>query len=208
MGLMQLGDLLERPQQEATRIDQAFVELAGRICFSVLEREFATTLPSSYPNVSLEPSDLLSELTTGFFSVFYDYQGAEDDAARSRIASTALGPPEPPELLPREVIVNVDGQALGAELVIVAEHLCSELLDRPIIHLLATELQFKASDIWNTPIPAFCVIDSKYGQLRASGIFSASHALAFHGDLPGSNRLLSGLYQPNPHISRAIKKAR
>lgn len=194
-----INDLIGRQFKEQTHIDQLFVQLSTGLCLSIIERHFDIKLPDGCPKASLVPVDVFEALTHGPFGILAQYlDSLEDPDQRNRIAEIALGPPVQQHLSPVEHEIMIDVHELGKQLVKEAEYLCDALDDRPIIHLLATELQHKASEMWYTPVPRFCLIDSKYGKLRASGIFSASHALASQGYIEPAKRLIQGLYDVNP----------
>ncbi|MBU2952300.1 hypothetical protein [Marinobacter sp. F3R08] len=199
MDSVDLAEIFNRQFEETTKIDQAFVELAIEVCFSVLVRDFDVSIPSSYPVADLDHDSLLSRFSTGKFRLLKDYiENLDDKSARNAIASEALGPPEKSNLLPTRCIVGVEAHKLGRRIVLEAEQFCLDTDDLPITHILATELQSIAAELWHTPIPRFCVIDSKYGELRGSGIFSASHALAQQEFIEPARGLLQGLWQENP----------
>jgi hypothetical protein len=194
-----INDLIGRQLKEPTHIDQLFVELSTGLTLSILERHFDINLPDGCPKASLAPLDVFEALSSGPFGILSQYlDSLADPDERNRLAEIALGPPMQQHFSPIEKELTIDVHELGRQLVKEAEYLCDALDDRPIIHLLATELQHKASEMWYTPPPRFCLIDSKYGNLRASGIFSASHALASQGYIEPAKRLIQGLYDINP----------
>ena len=199
MDSVDLSKILARSFEETTRIDQAFVELAVSFCLSVLDRDFNIALPSSYPIIDLDSPALMDKLSSGVFDRLRDYAELIEDASkRNEIAGELLGSPVRDGLLPRRHIIQVDTQEWGRRIVLEAEQFCLEMDDSPITHILATEIQTICTECWDTPIPKFCVIDSKYGQLRGSGIFSASHSLAGQGFFEPARGLMQGLWESNP----------
>jgi hypothetical protein len=199
MAAVDLAEIYNRQFEESTKIDQAFVQLATEVCFAVLARDFGVSIPSSYPVVDLDHDALLDRFSDGHFSLLRDYiNNLHDKSARNAIASEALGPPEKNDFIPTPCVVEVEAHKLGRRIVLEAEQFCLDADDLPITHILATELQSIASELWYTPIPRFCVIDSKYGELRGSGIFSASHALAQQDFIEPAKGLIEGLWQKNP----------
>ncbi len=199
MTAVDLAEIYNRQFEETTKIDQAFVELAIEVCFAVLVRDFGVSVPSSYPVGNLDHDALLERFRQGKFKLLTDYiDNLHDKSARNAIASEALGPPEKDDFLPTPCVIEIEAHKLGRRIVLEAEQFCLDADDLPITHILATELQSIASELWHTPIPRFCVIDSKYGELRGSGIFSASHALAQQEFIEPAKGLLNGLWQRNP----------
>ncbi len=199
MKTLSINELIGRQPKELTHVDQLFVELATGLCLSILERHFDIKLPDGCPKASLAPTDVFEALSNGPFDILAQYlDSLEDPEQRNRIAEIALGQPSQQDLSPADKVITIDVHELGKQLVKEAEHLCDSLDDRPVIHLLATELQHRAAEMSYTPVPRFCLIDSKYGQLRASGIFSASHALASQGYIEPARKLIQGLYDVNP----------